>query len=36
MIAIPSGDKEIDEGKTNIQQIIEVTLELKKGLEVAG
>lgn len=36
MRAIPSGDKEIDEGKKNTQQITEVSLELKKRPKTAG
>lgn len=36
MIAIPSEDKEIGEGETNTQQIIEVVLEMKKRPEAAG
>lgn len=36
MTVIPSGDKEIDEGKTNTQQIIEFALELMKRPVTAG
>lgn len=36
MRAILSGDKEMDEGKTNTYQIIEVALGLKKRPVTAG